>query len=62
MRENIYDRSNRCIGFLLEVGTQVQIYNSNSHLLGYYNKNTDTTYKNGSYYGRGNQVMRLLSE
>jgi hypothetical protein len=62
MRQNIYDRSNRLIGFLLENCNQVQVYDSNSHLLGYYSKSADVTYQNGNYYGRGDQTTRLLGE
>ncbi len=61
MRQNIFDRSNRVIGFLLEVGNQVQVFDANSKLLGYYNKQSDSTFKNGSYFGRGDQTMRLLN-
>jgi hypothetical protein len=61
MRQNIFDRSNRVIGFLLEVGNQVQVFDANSKLIGYYNKQSDSTFKNGSYFGRGDQTMRLLN-
>lgn len=60
MKQNIFDRTNRMIGYLLESGNQVQVYDKNSRLLGYYNKTNDTTYKNNSYFGRGDQTMRLL--
>lgn len=60
MKQNIYDKSNRLIGWLLESGSQVQVYDNNSRLLGYYNKTNDTTYKNNCYFGRGDQSMRLL--
>lgn len=61
MRQIIYDRSNRAIGYLVENCNQVQVYDENNRLLGYYNKASDTTYKNGNYFGRGDQTMRLLS-
>ncbi len=60
MRENIFDSSNRCIGFLVETSTQIQAFDSNARLCGYYTKSTDITYKNGSFYGKGNQVIRLI--
>lgn len=61
MRKNIYDRSNRCIGFIVESSTQVQIFDKNAHLLGYYNKLNNTTLRNGSYFGKGDQTCRLLN-
>jgi len=56
----IFDKSNKKIGFLVETSFQIQIFNNQARLLGYYNKQTDLTYKGASYYGKGNQVMALL--
>jgi len=60
MRQNIYDSQNRMIGFLLENCNQVQVYDKNARLVGFYNKSSDTTFKNGSYFGRGDQTVRIL--
>jgi hypothetical protein len=60
MRQIIYDRSNRAIGYIVETSNQVMVYDSNNRLLGYYNKEADITYRNGNYFGRGDQTMRLL--
>lgn len=61
MKQNIFDSRNQVIGFLLEVGNQVQAYDKNSRLIGYYNKSNDTTYKNNNYFGRGDQTTRLFN-
>jgi hypothetical protein len=60
MRENIYDNRNQLIGFLIETSNQIQIFDKTSRLKGWYNKNDGNTYKNGSYFGKGDQTMRLL--
>jgi hypothetical protein len=60
MRQIIYDRSNKAIGYLVENCNQVQVYDENNRLLGYYNKASDITFRNGNYFGRGDQTMRLL--
>lgn len=60
MRQIIYDRINRAIGYLVETSNQVMVYDENNRLIGYYNKSADITYKNGSFFGRGDQTIRLL--
>lgn len=60
MRQNIFDNRNQLIGYLLENSNQIQVYDENSRMVGYYNKSADATYKNGNYFGRGDQTIRLL--
>jgi hypothetical protein len=60
MKTNIYDRSNRLIGWTLETSTQIQIFDRAGRMLGYYVKTSDTTHTLHGFFGRGNQVLRLL--
>ncbi len=60
MRQNIYDNRNQIVGFLIETANQVQVFDENSRFIGYYSKSADTTYKNGNYFGKGDQTYRLL--
>jgi hypothetical protein len=61
MRQNIFDSRNQLIGFLIENSNQVQVYDKHAKLLGYYNKSNDTTYKNNNYFGKGDQIYRLIT-
>lgn len=60
MRQTIYDRSNQVIGYIDENCNSVQAFDKNNRLIGYYHKSSDTTYKNGNFFGRGDQTMRLM--
>ncbi len=61
MKTNIFDRANRVIGWTMELPTQIQIFDRTGRMLGYYVKSSDTTHTTHGYFGRGNQVMRLLN-
>ena len=60
MKTNILDQSNSVVGWTLETATQIQIFDRTGRLLGFYVKQTDTTHTTHGYFGRGNQLMRLL--
>ena len=59
MKTNIFDKSNRLIGWTLETPTQIQIFDRTGRMLGFYVKNTDTTHGPCGFVGRGNQLLRL---
>ena len=54
------DRTNSVIGWTLKNSTQIQIFDRTGRMLGYYFKAADTTHTTHGFFGRGNQVMRLL--
>lgn len=61
MRTNIFDRSNCLIGWTLESIHQVQIFDRTGRLWGFYVKQSDTTHSaHHGFFGRGNQLLRLL--
>ena len=60
MRTNLFDQSNRLIGWTIDLPTQVQIFNRNGRMLGFYLKHSDTTHTTHGFFGRGNQLVRLL--
>lgn len=61
MRTNIYDRSNRVIGFTVEDSNQIRVYDRTGRMLGFYVKESDTTHNaSAGFVGRGNQLLRLL--
>lgn len=61
MRQNIYDERNQLIGWLVEDASQIRVFDKNARMVGYYNKSSDITHKNGNYFGKGDQTMRLLN-
>ncbi len=61
MKTNIFDRSNRVIGFTIEDSNQIRIFDRTGRMLGFYVKQSDTTHNaNAGFVGRGNQLLRLL--
>jgi hypothetical protein len=60
MKTNIFDRSNRLIGWTVEDSNQIQIFDRTGRMLGFYVKATDTTHGPCGFIGRGNQLLRLL--
>jgi hypothetical protein len=44
----------------MENSNTVQVYDAQNRLVGYYSKSADATYKNGNFFGRGDQTIRLL--
>lgn len=60
MRTNIFDKSNRLIGWTIETIHQIQVFDRNGWMLGFYIKHADTTHTTHDFFGRGNQVVRLL--
>lgn len=62
MKTNIFDRQNRVIGWTVEDANQVRVFDRNGRLLGFYVKQSDTTHTTCGFFGKGNQVLRLLSQ
>ncbi len=60
MKTNIFDRSNSVIGWTLETSTQIQVFDRTGRMLGWWDKKTDTTHTTHGFFGRGNQLLRLL--
>jgi hypothetical protein len=60
MKTNIFDRSNQVIGWTIDLPTQTQVFDRTGRLLGYYLKSSDTTHTTHGFFGRGNQLFRLL--
>lgn len=60
MKTNIFDRQNRVIGWTVEDASQVRVFDRTGRLLGFYVKQSDTTHTTCGFFGRGNQVLRLL--
>ena len=60
MKTNIFDRQNRLIGWTIDLPTQTQIFDRTGRMLGYYAKASDTTHTTHGYFGRGNQLLRML--
>lgn len=60
MKQIIRNEHNQTIGYILEHGNLVQAYDAHMRLIGYYNRDSNTTFKNGSFFGRGDQTMRLI--
>jgi len=60
MKTNILDRTNSVIGWTIENSTQIQIFDRTGRMLGFFAKQSDTTHTTHGFFGRGNQVMRLL--
>lgn len=60
MKTNIFDRANGLIGWTVEDSTQIRIFDRTGRLLGYYLKSNETTHTTHGFFGRGNQVVRLL--
>jgi len=62
--EYIKDKSNRIIGFLNEVGTnRKEIRSGSNNLVGWFNVAADKTFKkDGTFYGFGDQRLRLLDK
>ena len=60
MKTNIFDRSNRLIGGTVEDSNQIRVFDRTGRMLGFYVKQSDITHKPCGFYGRGNQLMRLL--
>jgi hypothetical protein len=62
MKTNIFDRTNSLIGWTVEDSNQIRVFDRTGRMLGFYVKQSDTTHDATSrFFGRGNQVMRLLS-
>ena len=61
MKTNIFDRINRVIGWTVEDSNQIRLYDRTGRFLGYYLKSSDTTHTTHGFFGRGNQVIRLLA-
>jgi len=61
MKTNIYDRTNSVIGWTIETSNQIQVFDRTGRMLGFYVKQSDTTHGTHGFFGRGNQVMRLLN-
>jgi len=61
VKTNIFDRTNQVIGWTIEDSFQIRIFDKTGTFLGYYWKQSDTTHTRVQFFGRGNQVMRLLS-
>ena len=60
-REYLKDNCNRIMGWIDDQGSREYIYDSTGHQLGWYQKNTDSTFDNcGRMLGRGNTLTRLL--
>lgn len=60
MKTNLFDQSNRLIGWTLETATQIQIFDQTGRMLGFYVKQANTTHTTHGFFGRGNQLLRLL--
>ncbi|MSU61262.1 MAG: hypothetical protein EXS31_02515 [Pedosphaera sp.] len=60
MKTNIFDRTNSVVGWTIENSTQIQIFDRTGRMLGFYLKGSDATHTTHGFFGRGNQVMRLL--
>jgi hypothetical protein len=61
VKANIFDRTNRVIGWTVEDSHRVAVYDATGRMLGFYVKSSDTTHDAASrFVGRGNQVLRLL--
>jgi hypothetical protein len=56
----IYGSRNEVVGYLFETSNQVQVFDNENHMVGYYNKLNDITYRNNNYFGRGDQTGRIL--
>jgi len=57
----IRDKSNRLIATTQEVGDMEIVRDKGNSFLGQYNKISDrTTDKSGKFFGRGNQLLRLV--
>jgi hypothetical protein len=60
MKTLIYDRRNSVVGWTIEDAHTIRIYDRTGRPLGCYQKQSDTTHTNHGFFGRGNQVLRLL--
>ena len=61
MRTNIFDSMNRIIGYTLDDGPRIRVFDGESHYKGYYEKASNKTFGEfGNYVGRGNLLMMLL--
>ncbi len=61
MKTNIFDRSNRVIGWTLEDANQIRIFDRTGRMLGFYIKQSDITHNAAAgFVGRGNQLLRLF--
>ena len=58
----IRDRLNRILGSTMDAGNKINIYNKNGTWIGWYSKDYDKTYYNGTLYGQGNQVSAVIQE
>ncbi len=61
MKTNIFDRNNRLIGYTLETIHQIQVFDRTGRMLGFYLKSNNTSHTTHGFFGRGNQVVRLLA-
>lgn len=58
---NIYDKVGRRAGYLNEMSDVIYAHDSKGIKVGYYNKNTDTTFdRNGRRFGSGNLIASLI--
>lgn len=61
MKTNIFDRSNRVIGFTVEDSHRISIFDRTGRMLGFYVKQSDTTHNSSAgFVGRRNQLLRFL--
>ncbi|MHC1765877.1 MAG: hypothetical protein AB9869_16525 [Verrucomicrobiia bacterium] len=60
MKTNIYDGRNAVVGWTIEDAHTIRIYDRTGRFLGYYVKSSDITHTTHGFFGRGNQVLRLL--
>ena len=63
MRERLTNSSGSTIGYLDDQGSRIYLYSSSLTKLGYYDKNSNTTYNaSGSSIGKGNLLTMLLNK
>jgi hypothetical protein len=48
-------------GCTVEDSTQIQVFDRTGRMLGFYVKQSDITHTTCGFYGRGNQLLRLLT-
>jgi hypothetical protein len=61
MKTNIFDRINRLIGWTVEDYNQIRIFDRTGRMVGFYVKHSDTTHTTHGFFGRGNQLLRMLT-
>lgn len=58
----VRDKMSRILGWTMDAGNKINIYNKNGALVGWYSKDYDKTYFRGALYGYGNQATAVIQE